>query len=62
MINISLGLAFFTQHDSPEIHDLWCVCSLLLRYDSMTWIDHNLFNYSPSEGNLSCFQFGAIID
>ena len=49
MINISLGLAFFTQHDSPEIHELLCVCSLLLRYDSLTWIDHNLTIYLVKE-------------
>lgn len=29
---------------------------------SMVWMYHYLFNNSPVEGYLGCFQFGAIID
>lgn len=27
----------------------------------MNWIYHHLFIYSPVDGHLSCFQFGAIV-
>lgn len=60
------NLASFIQHNYFVIHPRYCLHQyLILFYCSIVftiWIYHNLFIHLFNDGNMSCYQFGAVVN